>query len=205
MVLVITMNKEAWAIVLVAVLLTGVVTAGGTYWWMQRQAEEAPTFVPTEKPTRLPSLDVVIADEDFANFSTDIDANGSVSSDAEKSTNITIYNNDTVDSGTLYLTLYNTQTGEEGLPDALQIDEVIVKITYSSNFQTVTKHLYKDETFKAIKLGTLESDAYARIEITVEVEECDDDTFLDGKTYNCEFYVLQGSTSYEDIDWNFIT
>lgn len=199
------MNREAWGIVMVAVLLTAVVAVGGTYWWMERQAEETPTAVPTTTVTRVASLDMTIENETFANFSAAIDANGSVSTDAEASTNITIYNNDSIDSGTLYLTFYNEQTTEEGLPDALKIDEVTVKITYASGFQTLTKYLFKDGEFNKINLGSLESEAYATIQITVGVEACDDTTFIDGKTYHCEFYLLQGSTSYEDVDWQFIT
>ena len=199
------MNKEFKGIMVVTILLTALITAGVMYWWNERTAETAPTVTPTTTPARVASLDVNIANENFANFSTAIDANGSVSSDTDKSTNITIWNNDTIDSASLYLTLYNTQTGEYGLPDALQIDEVAVKITYSNNFQTVTKYLFKDGKFNPISIGTLESDAYATIQITVSVEQSDDSTFVDGKTYNCEFYILQGSTSYDYVNWHFLT
>jgi len=199
------MNKEFKGIMVVTILLTALITAGVMYWWEQRTPETAPTVTPTTTPARVASLDVNIENENFANFSTAIDANGSVSSDTDKSTNITIWNNDTIDSASLYLTLYNTQTGEYGLPDALQIDEVAVKITYSNNFQTVTKYLFKDGKFNPIRIGTLESDAYATIQITVSVEQSDDSTFVDGKTYNCEFYILQGSTSYDYVNWHFLT
>jgi len=118
------MNKEFGGILVVAILLTAVIV-GGTAYYYWGTGEEAPAVAPSTTPTRVANLDMVIADENFANFSTNVDANGSVSSDAEKSTNITIYNNDTIDSSNLYLTLYNTQTGEYGLPDALQIVQSI--------------------------------------------------------------------------------
>jgi len=198
------MNKEFGGILVVTILLTAVIVGGTAYYYWGGE-ETAPAVTPTTTPTRVANLDMVIGDSNFANFSTNEDANESVSSDAEKSTNITIYNNDTIDSSNLYLTLYNTQTGEYGLPDALQIDDLTVKITYSNTFQTVTKYLFKDGTFTPISIGSLDSDAYATIQITVGVDQCDDDTFLDGKTYNCEFYVLQGSTAYEYVDWHFLT
>lgn len=198
------MNKEFGGILVVAVLLTALV-AGGMGYYYRGQTSETPAVAPSTTPTRVANLDMTIGNANFANFSANIDANGSVATDADKSTNITIYNNDTIDSSNLYLTLYNTQNGEYGLPDALQIKDLTVKVTYSNAFQTITKYLFKDGKFTPIAIGSLDSNAYAKIQITVHVDQCDDNTFLDGKTYNCEFYVLQGSTAYEYVDWHFLT
>jgi len=169
--------------------------------------EEVPTTtVPTTVPTRVATLDVTIDDANFANFSTAIDANGSVSTETSKSANITIYNNDTTDSGSLVISLVNTINGEEGLPNALEIDDVTVKLTVTSGLYTTTKYLFKDgEYTSGFNFGTIEKDSYTTIKVTVTVDACDDDTFTDGKTYNCEFYIIQGTTSYDKVDFHFYT
>lgn len=196
-----------------AVLVAGVLVLGavvGVFVGQQYLApeEEAPTqWQPEEKqPTRVATLDTTIDNSTFADFATAVDSNGSIASDTEKTGTITIYNNDTINSGDLTISLVNTMTGEEGLSDALEIPEVTVKITLTAGTQTVTKYLYKDGSYNdAYDFGTLNKNAYTSVDVTVVGESCDDDTFLDGKTYNCNLYVMQGTSYYEEVGWTFLT
>lgn len=205
-------SKGTLAVVAVAMLIIGGVI-GAVAWKEYGQEEPTTQFVSDEDEgvTRVATLDYTIDDSSFANFSSEVDVNGSVSADADKTANITIYNNDTDDSAPLTMHLVNSINGREGLPTAIQLDDVTVSVAVQTNTFTKTYNLFggsgQEGDFRAngVDLGVVESNAHGDLEITVTVESCDDNTFNDGETYNCELYFMQGSTSYDEVEWTFTT
>ena len=197
---------KGWGVLLVACVFVALLSAGVTYWWVSEKQPVTEEFEVEEQPTRTATLDLVINNSEFANFSTVIDANGSVSTETSKSATITIWNNDTQDSLPLTISMYNTINGREGLPEALQnIDGLDIKLTYQNGIQTITKYLVKDGEIqtKGVSIGSLEQDAYTTITLTVTVGECTNE-YVDGASYTCTVYVIQGN-SYDDIDFTFTT
>jgi len=204
--LVTKMNNTIIGIAVVAVIIGAVVGIVAYPYAFPTEETTTEWTAQDTTPTRVATLDVTIDNSSFADFTSDVDANGSIATDASKTGNITVYNNDTTDSGTLTITLVNTINGEEGLNNALEIDEFVVKLTVTSGLYTTTKYLQKDGDYTVgFDFGTLEKDSYTTIQVTVEGEACDDDTFLDGKTYNCELYIIQGTSSYDKVDWTVTT
>ena len=197
---------KGWGVLLVVGVFCLLLGAGIGYWWVSEKQPVTEEFEVEEQPTRVATLDLAINNSAFANFSTVIDANGSVSTETSKSATITIWNNDTEDSLPLIISMYNTINGKEGLPDALQnIDGLDIKLTYQNGIATVTKYLVKDGEIqtKGISIGSLEQDAYTQITLTVTVGECTNE-YVDGASYTCTVYVIQGN-SYDDIDFTFTT
>jgi len=197
---------KGWGVLLVACVFVALLSAGVTYWWVSEKQPVTEEFEVEEQPTRTATLDLAINNSEFANFSSVIDANGSVSTETSKSATITIWNNDTQDSLPLTISMYNTINGREGLPDALQnIDGLDIKLTYQNGIQTITKYLVKDGEIqtKGVSIGSLEQDAYTTITLTVTVGECTNE-YVDGASYTCTVYVIQGN-SYDDIDFTFTT
>jgi len=197
---------KGWGVLLVACVFVALLSAGVTYWWVSEKQPVTEEFEVEEQPTRTATLDLAINNSEFANFSSVIDANGSVSSETSKSATITIWNNDTQDSLPLTISMYNTINGREGLPEALQnIDGLDIKLTYQNGIQTITKYLVKDGEIqtKGVSIGSLEQDAYTTITLTVTVGECTNE-YVDGASYTCTVYVIQGN-SYDDIDFTFTT
>jgi len=102
--------------------------------------------------------------------------------------------------------MYNTINGREGLPDALQnIDGLDIKLTYQNGIATITKYLVKDGEIQTngVSIGSLESDAYTTLILTVTVGQCTNE-YVDGATYTCTVYIIQGN-SYDDVDFTFMT
>ena len=197
---------KGWGVLLVACVFVALLSAGVTYWWVSERQPVTEEFEVEEQPTRVATLDLAINNSAFANFSTAIDANGSVSTETSKSATITIWNNDTEDSLPLTISMYNTINGREGLPDALQnIDGLDIKLTYQNGIATVTKYLVRDGEIqtKGVSIGSLEQDAYTTVTLTVTVGECTNE-YVDGASYTCTVYVIQGN-SYDDIDFTFTT
>jgi len=192
-----------------ACLLIGAVGGIAVYkWYEERQAEEAPAWTPTEEaPTAVATLDIVQDTTEF-NFSTAIDANGSVSTDTEKTANITIWNNDTRDATNIEISLVNDINGREGLPSALKVDEFEVYIKVSTGYLTKTYYLFRDGEYNSnggFDLGTIEKDSNVQIEVGVKVLEADADTFSDGKSYDMTIYILQGDSAYDMAEFTVIT
>lgn len=197
---------KGWGILLVACVFVALLSAGVTYWWVSQRQPVTEEFEVAEEVTRIATLDVAINNSAFANFSSVIDANGSVSTETSKSATITIWNNDTEDSQPLKISMYNTINGKEGLPEALQdIEALDIKLTYQSGIATITKYLVKDGEIQTegVSIGSLESDAYTTLTLTVTVDQCTNE-FVDGASYTCTVYIIQGN-SYDDIDFTFTT
>jgi len=200
------MSGKLFAIV-VACVLVGAVGGIAIYKWYEAgQAEEAPAWTPTEQlPTAVATLEIVQDTTEF-NFSTAIDANGSVSTDAEKTANITIWNNDTRDATNVKISLVNSINGREGLPSALKVDEFEVYIKVSTGYMTKTYYLFKDGEYSdGFDLGTIEKDSNVQIQIGVKVLEADTDTFSDGKSYDMTIYILQGDSAYDMAEFTVLT
>lgn len=200
------MSGKFVAIVMACVLIGAVVGIAGYKWYEQKQIEEQPAWwTPTEQPTAVATLDIT-QDTTVFNFSTAIDANGSVSTDTEKTANITIWNNDTRDATNVKISLVNSINGREGLPSALKVNEFEVYIKVSTGYLTKTVYLFKDGQYTdGFDLGTIEKNSNVQIQIGVKVLEADVDTFSDGKSYDMTIYILQGDSAYDMAEFTVLT
>jgi len=200
------MSGKLFAIIVACVLIGAVVGIAGYKWYEAGQEEIPPSWTPTEGvPTAVATLEVVQDTTEF-NFSTAIDANGSVSTDTEKTANITIWNNDTRDATNVEISLVNSINGREGLPSALKVDEFEVYIKVSTGYMTKTYYLFKDGEYSdGFDLGTIEKDSNVQIQIGVKVLEADTDTFSDGKSYDMTIYILQGDSAYDMAEFTVLT
>lgn len=200
------MSEKFVAIVMACVLIGAVVGIAGYKWYEQKQIEEQPAWwTPTEQPTAVATLDIT-QDTTVFNFSTAIDANGSVSTDTEKTANITIWNNDTRDATNVKISLVNSINGREGLPSALKVNEFEVYIKVSTGYLTKTVYLFKDGQYTdGFDLGTIEKNSNVQIQIGVKVLEADVDTFSDGKSYDMTIYILQGDSAYDMAEFTVLT
>ena len=200
------MSGKLFAII-VACVLVGAVGGIAIYKWYEAGQEEVtPSWTPTEeRPTAVATLDIVQDTTEF-NFTTAIDANGSVSTDTEKTANITIWNNDTRDATNVEISLVNDINGREGLPSALKIDEFEVYLKVSTGYMTKTYYLFRDGDYNDdFDLGTIEKDSNVHIQIGVKVLEADTDTFSDGKSYDMTIYILQGDSAYDIAEFTVLT
>jgi len=200
------MSGKLFAII-VASILIGAVVGIAIYKYTAEKEEVTPAWTPTEEvPTAVATLDIVQNTTVF-NFSTAIDANGSVSTDTEKTATITIWNNDTRDATNVEISLVNDINGREGLPSALK-DEFEVYIKVSTGYMTKTYYLFKDGQYNpngGFELGTIESNSNVQITIGVKVLEADTDTFSDGKSYDMTIYILQGDSAYDMAEFTVLT
>jgi len=201
------MSGKLFAII-VASILIGAVVGIAIYKFTAEKEEVTPAWTPTEEvPTAVATLDIVQNTTVF-NFSTAIDANGSVSTDTEKTATITIWNNDTRDATNVEISLVNDINGREGLPSALKVDEFEVYIKVSTGYMTKTYYLFKDGQYNpngGFELGTIESNSNVQITIGVKVLEADTDTFSDGKSYDMTIYILQGDSAYDMAEFTVLT
>ena len=195
-----------FAISMVCILLGAVIGIAVYDWYSKQETEAPPAWMPAEKvPTHVATLDISQNTTTF-NFSSAIDANGSVSSTTEKTATITIWNNDTIDATNIKISLVNSINGREGLPSALKVDEFEVYIKVSTGYMTKTYYLFKDGKYtKGFNLGTIETNSNVQITIGVKVLEADIDTFSDGKSYDMTIYILQGDTAYDMAEFTVLT
>lgn len=200
------MSGKLVAIISACVMIGAVVGIAGYRWYEGRQVTETPEWIPTEEyPTAVATLEIVQNTTVF-NFTDAIDANGSVSSDAEDTATITIWNNDTRDATNVEISLVNSINGREGLPSALKVDEFEVYIKVSTGYMTKTYYLFKEGQYNnGFDLGTIEKNSNVQITIGVNVLEADVDTFSDDKSYDMTIYILQGDSAYDMAEFTVLT
>ena len=144
----------------------------------------------TERPA---SIDVTIADSAFANFSTAVDANGSVSTETTKSTYITIENPDDITAENVYITMYNSLTDKGGLHENLEVEELEVYVSAGGLEHAL---FYDGDYTDGYPLGDLTSGGKANVTFKVIFKEAVSGTFQDGQTYSCYVYVYQKDANY---------
>jgi len=202
------MSGKVFAILVAGILVGAVFGIAGYKWYESGQEVETPSWTPTEEvPTHVATLDIVQNTSEL-NFTTAIDANGSVASDAEDTALITIWNNDTIDATNVEVSLVNDINGREGLPSALKVDEFEVYVKVSTGYLTKTYYLFRDGEYNSnggLDLGTIETDSNVQITLGVKVLEADTDTFSDGKSYDMTLYILQGDNAYDSVDFTVLT
>lgn len=169
--------------------------------------EVPPAWQPTPTaPSRVATLDIDIADRNFANFSGVVDANGSVATETAKTTTIYINNTDTEDAKDVVITLKNPITEKEGLPSALQRDEFEVWVIIGTGYSTISKPLFEDGEFKDFEYGTIQADEHVTLTLKVVMKEAPEGTFSPDTTYDdCELYIVQGNAGYDIVQFSVIT
>jgi len=143
--------------------------------------------------TRPASIDVDIVNSAFANFSSVVDANGSVSTETTRSTYITIENPDDITAEDIYITLYNPLTDKGGLHDDLEVEELEAYVT-SGGIEYAL--FYNGEYTDGFTLGDLASGGKANVTFKITLKEAVAGTFQDGQTYTCYVYVYQKNANY---------
>jgi hypothetical protein len=148
-------------------------------------------------PTGVPaSLDISFADEVFDHSAT-VAADGSVAADTDNETTVTIENTDDTKTATdVMIMLWNPVSDKKGLDSELKVTETYVYLEVGG----LSKALYNDEEYKdGYLVGDLEPGDKVTVTIHVTLLEADEDTFVDGQTYDdCKLYVYQSTINYAD-------
>jgi len=195
------MTAKGWMLVMLGVIIgVGLYYAYTNYY--APPAQQVPQYTP---PSEIPlaSLEETYDYEGTHtsfDFSSDVGSDGSVSAEADEYADITIYNNDTRDAQNVIISLRNSITGKNGLPTALQKDELEAYITITSGYTTRTIYLYKDGKFQNFDLGTIQKNSQVTFRFTIKLKEADPDTFVDGRTYHINLFVIQGNKYYDTIE-----
>jgi len=130
-------------------------------------------------------------DNSTYNFTTAVDANGSVASDTSITHNVTITNDD--DTKTISspkLLLYNPVTNKEGLSNALEVEAFEVSLVIGST----TYPLFKDGEYVSLDNAPTLSDLTPGASTTITVQitmEQSTEQFKDATTYTCYLYFYE--------------
>lgn len=190
------------ATLIVGALLIGVALgAVGAYWYFAPEEVVPPTYVPTERE-RAVDISASLNTTTF-NFTTDVDANGSVGTAATIDKTLTITNNDEKTARDLMIALYNPVTEREGLSDYLEVEafEAYIVGTTVSNAIYYGAGYIEDTTTSPItygyNIGNLAPGGTATITFRITLDTCVDGTFQDGQTYSAQrLYVYQPHGDY---------
>lgn len=194
--------KTGYAIIVAVLFIGAVVGAAVTYFYVQPEEEAAPTWTPTTVRERAVDITATLNATEF-DFSTDVDENGSVSTEATINRTLTITNNDEKTAKDLMITMYNPITQREGLSDYLEVDafEVYVVGTTVSNAIFYNGDYIEDTetipTTYGYNIGNLAPGGTATVTFRIILGTCVDGTFQDGQTYsNQNVYVYQPHSEY---------
>jgi|GEM_PF-5388610 len=94
---------------------------------------------------------------------------------------------------TIQVTLVDPDSGEEGLPNALEKEEFSVAIG-----GVVTKYLFTDDEYKTGYTFTLDANSKVTFNVVVELEDAAEGTFADDQEYEMTLYIVQ--TESGDVD-----
>jgi hypothetical protein len=149
------------------------------------------------------SLDVSWDDDEFDHSAT-VDADGAVPAEVDVFNTITIENTDETKTATgVYLMLWSPVSQKEGLDDELEVAETYVFVEIGG----LSKAIYNDEEYgNGYLIGDLAPGDKIEIEVHITLEEADEDTYVDGETYDCSMYVYQPNVPYVDpVDFTVLT
>lgn len=191
------MNKMG--ILVVGLLIGAIFAAGGVYYYMDIQVNEAfqegMQYQQSLTPTAVTpaSVSMSLTSGTF-NHSATVDSDGGVDTETDVTDTLTISNDDeTRTANDCVLLLYNPVTGTDGLPDNLETSATEVSVT----IQGVTKKLFHDGDYTSgAVIGDLAPGDEASYTITFTLEEAVDGTFQDGQTYDCNLYLYQPDANY---------
>jgi len=180
----------------IALLVVGVILGFGVgYWYV---SEYAPTVVYQTQYIQAPSpAEIVYSwDNSTYNFTTAVDANGSVATDTSITHNVTITNDD--DTKTITgpkLLLYDPTSNKDGLPSGLEVEAFEVDIVVGST----TYPIYKDGEYISVDNAPTLSDLTPGASTTVTIQitmEQSTEQFKDATTYTCYLYFYE--PEYQD-------
>jgi hypothetical protein len=203
--------KKIWGIALAFLFVGGLLGYGIGMYQTQTAVSSAyqqgiayqQSVTPTT-PTGIPaSLDITWDDDEFDHSAT-VDADGAVATDTDVFNTLTIENNDdTNTANNVYLMLWNPVSNKDGIDTDLQVEETYVFIEVGG----LTKALYNNGDFTdGYLIGDLAPGDKVTIEVHITLQEANDDTYIDGETYDCDVYVYQPSINYADaVDFTVLT
>jgi hypothetical protein len=211
------MQNKAMGTVVVALAIGCLLGFGGGYYYMQPQVQsafaEGMAYQSSVEPQTYYTTPAELEfswgsdDNDFDHDST-VDVNGNVASDTTDTQTITILNDDdTIDIASLYITLVNPKTGEEGHDEDLDdaIDDVNIYFEYGG-ISKLTLLKEGEYVSGGRNLGELPAGSEMELTITVEFLEHDDEDFPDGKELDCELYIWQpDSNNVDDVEFTIST
>jgi len=153
------------------------------------------SLVDTTKPA---SMSTSIASSTFADFSSEVAADGSVSAEIDKSTNITITNDDDDrTAGDVNVILYNPVNDKEGLDDDLEVDSTeYTVISGGGAYKLMHDGEYVTNGFL---VGDIPPGGEWTIHQKMTLEIASAGTYEDGQSYACHIYVYQGDADYSDV------
>jgi len=185
----------------VALVLGAIIGAGGTYYYMVGQVEDAfsegMAYQQSLQTTVSPaSITATLSPTTFDHTAT-VASDGSVSAETTKTAYLTIENTDeSATAGGLKILLYNPITSTEGLHDNLETDSTEVGVTIGG----VTAKLYHDGDYtNGYVIGDLPAGGEVNVTISFTLEDAVAGTFQDGQSYTCHLYLYQPNANYCDV------
>jgi len=175
----------------IALLFVGFILGFGVgYWYV---SEYAPTVVYRTQYVQAPSAPEIVYswDNSTYNFTTAVDANGSVATDTSITNNVTITNDD--DTKTISnpkLILYDPTTNKQGLNDALEKEALEVDLVIGSTVYPIFKDGEYVSVNNAPTLSSLTPGASTTITVQITMEQSTEQ-FKDATTYTCYLYFYE--------------
>ena len=175
----------------IALLFVGFILGFGVgYWYV---SEYAPTVVYRTQYVQAPSAPEIVYswDNSTYNFTTAVDANGSVATDTSITNNVTITNDD--DTKTISnpkLILYDPTTNKQGLNDALEKEALEVDLVIGSTVYPIFKDGEYITVDNAPTLSSLTPGASTTITVQITMEQSTEQ-FKDATTYTCYLYFYE--------------
>ena len=196
--------KTATILIGAALIIGAVVGGAFTYWYTAPGEEVTPSvyYQPSAVTERAADISASLNDTTY-NFTSAVDANGSVATAVTIDKTLTITNNDEKTAKDLMITLYNPVTEKEGLSDYLETTAFKVyvisggmsnAIFYDGDYITDTT---TSPTTYGYNIGNLAPGGSVTLTVRIVFDTCVDGTFQDGQTYsNQNLYVYQPHSQY---------
>jgi len=197
-------KKSNVAVLAVAFVIVGaIVGAAGVYWWQQYQYEAGVTYGMAYQQsidtTNVPaSLTCALLSPSFANFATDVAADGSVTTAATKYTTFYVNNSDdTRTAEDVSIRLYNPVTDKDGLHENLETEETSLSITSGGG----TYKLYNEAEYitSGYAIGDIPPAGAWSLNFSMTLSSAVAGTYQNGQTYTCHAYVYQADADYCDV------
>jgi len=144
------------------------------------------------------SLTCSLASSTFADFGTAVAADGSVSTETNTYTNLTITNSDTArDAGGVQVSLYNRATDTEGLDNDLEDDKTEYTVTSGGG----SYKLYNDGAYVqyGLDIGDIPPGGEWVLPQIMTLEVASAGTYEDGQSYTCHVYIYQEAADYANV------
>lgn len=191
--------KHPILVVAVAMILLGAVIGVGVAWQL-RQGEVDTAWdsgyssgVGVAGVARVPASIGVAMNTTTLDHSSTVAAAGGVATTTSLTRTIWINNTGETLATGLRLMLKNPVTSKEGLHNELEASDTDVYVTTASG---VNARLFRNGDYTTgVEIPDLGEDDTVSFTVYFEMEDAVDGTYVDGQTYDCEFYVSQGTLS----------